>query len=68
MNGYDRIVSRLDAADSSTAAVVPADPEAEAAIWQMHQDQPNWGPRTVADELARLGVTVSYGQVRAVLG
>ena len=68
MNGYDRIVSRFDAADSSTPVVVLADPEAEAAIWHLHQDQPDWGPRTVADELGRRGVTVSYGQVRAVLG
>jgi hypothetical protein len=68
VNGYDRIVSRLDAAGASIAEVVPADPEAEAAIWQMHQDEPDWGPRTVADELAQRGVCVSYGQVRAVLG
>lgn len=48
--------------------VVPTDPAAEVAIWKMHEDEPNWGPQTVADKLARRGVSVSYAQVRAVLG
>jgi hypothetical protein len=68
VNGYDRIVSRYDAAGEVPAGVALADPDAEAAIWAMHQDQPNWGPRTLAGELAGRGVSVSYEQIRAVLG
>jgi hypothetical protein len=68
VNGYDRLVSRRDAAGEQIAAVVTADPEAEAAIWQLHNDQPDWGPNTLVDELSRRGVPVSFELVRAVLG
>ncbi len=68
MNGYDRLAQQYDQADMPMGDESLADPDAEALIWQVHEDHPDYGPLTVVDEVARRGTTVTYGQVRAVLG